>query len=109
MVTLSQITEFGKRIGQSFPVERVILFGSYAQGKATEDSDVDLFVVMSFEGRSVNQSVKMRLQLRPSFPVDILVRTPETVRDRLAMGDPFMQQILEEGKVLYETDYKRVD
>ena len=109
MVTLSQITEFGERIGQSFPVERVILFGSYAQSKATEDSDVDLFVVMPFEGRSVNQSVKMRLQLRPAFPVDILVRTPEMVRDRLAMGDPFMQQILEEGKILYETDNSRMD
>ena len=109
MVTLSQITEFSERIGQAFPVERVILFGSYAQGKATKDSDVDLFVVMPFEGRSVNQSVKMRLQLRPSFPVDILVRTPEMVRDRLAMSDPFMQQILEEGKVLYETDHSRMD
>lgn len=109
MVTLSQITEFGERIGQSFPVERVILFGSYAQGEATEDSDVDLFVIMPFEGRSVNQSVKMRLQLRPSFPLDILVRTPEMVRNRLAMDDPFVQQILTEGKVLYETDQSRVD
>ena len=59
---------------------------------------------MPFEGSSVKQSVDMRLELRPAFPVDSPVRTPERIRARVAMGDDFIREILEKGKVLYEVD-----
>lgn len=104
MVAMSRIEEFGRRIGHQFGAERVILFGSYAQGMATDDSDVDLLVICPFKGKSVDQSVKIRMKLRPRFPVDLLVRAPEKVRQRIEMGDDFMQEILQEGKVLYEAD-----
>ena len=104
MVAMNEIEEFGRRIGRHFGVERVILFGSYARGEVTDDSDVDLLVIGSFKGRSVDKSVEIRLKLRPGFPVDLIVRTPEKLRQRLEMGDGFMQEILEEGKVLYEAD-----
>ena len=65
---------------------------------------MDLLVIGPFEGRSVDRSVQIRMQLRPGFPVDLVVRTAEKVRERLAIGDDFMQEILEEGKVLYEAD-----
>ena len=82
----------------------VILFGSYATGKPQKDSDVDLFIIASFEGRSVDQSVKIRMKLRPPFPVDLIIRTPDNIRRRLEMGDDFVKSILQEGKVLYEAD-----
>ncbi|MGD8500572.1 MAG: nucleotidyltransferase domain-containing protein [Phycisphaerales bacterium] len=104
MVAMSQIEELGQRIGREFGAERVILFGSHAHGAVTDDSDVDLLVIGSFEGRSVDRSVQIRMKLRPGFPVDLLVRTAEKVHERIQMGDEFMQGILEEGKVLYETD-----
>lgn len=101
---MNEIKEFGRRIGLDFDTKRVILFGSYAQGTATEDSDVDLLVVCPFQGRSVDKSVEIRMKLRPRFPVDLIVRTPEKVRQRIDMGDGFMREILEEGKVLYEAN-----
>ena len=104
MVAIDTIREFSQRIGREFGAERVVLFGSYARGTVTEDSDVDLLVVCSFEGKSVDESVKIRMKLRPQFPVDLLVHTPEKVRQRMEMGDDFMREILEEGKVLYEAD-----
>lgn len=104
MVTMAQIEELARRIGREFHSDRVVLFGSYARGVATDDSDVDLLVIYPFEGRSVHQSVKIRMKLRPRFPVDLLVRTPEKLRQRIEMGDDFIREILEEGKVLYETD-----
>ena len=104
MVAMDKIEEFGRRIGREFGAERVILFGSYARGAITRDSDVDLLVVGPFEGRSVDRSVQIRMKLRPGFPVDLVVRTAEKVRERLAMGDDFIREILEEGKVLYEAD-----
>lgn len=105
MVALEQISDFGRRIGREFRAERVVLFGSHAEGSATQDSDVDLLVVAPFEGKSVHVSVAIRMKLRPKFPVDLIVRTPEMVKNRLAMGDTFIKEILEEGKVLYEADH----
>ena len=101
---MNQIERFGWQVGQEFNAERVILFGSYALGTATDNSDVDLLIICPFQGRSVDQSVQIRMKLRPRFPVDLLVRTPEKVHQRIQMGDDFMRQILEEGKVLYEAD-----
>ena len=101
---MNQIEELGRRIGREFRACRVVLFGSHARGAATADSDVDLLIILPFEGKSVNQSVEMRMRLRPAFPVDLLLRTPENVRERMEMGDDFMREILEEGKVLYEAD-----
>lgn len=102
MVAMNQIEEFGRRIGEEFGAERVILFGSYARGTANVDSDVDILVIGAFPGRSVDTSVAIQMRLRPTFPVDLLVRTPEKVRERIAMGDTFMQEILRQGKTLYE-------
>lgn len=104
MVTMNDIQDFAQGIGREFHPERVILFGSHVRGTVTDDSDVDLLVILPFEGKSINQSVQMRMKLRPAFPVDLVVRTPETVRARLAIGDDFMREIIEEGKVLYGAD-----
>ncbi|MDD5458953.1 MAG: nucleotidyltransferase domain-containing protein [Phycisphaerae bacterium] len=104
MVAISKIKKFGRQIGGQFGAEQVILFGSYAHGMATEDSDVDLLVIGPFKGRHVDKSVEIRMKLQPKFPVDILIRTLEKVIQRIKMGDCFMREIVEEGKVLYEAD-----
>jgi len=104
MVAMNQIEEFGRRVGEEFGAERVILFGSHARGAVRADSDVDILVVGRFEGRSVDKSVEIQMKLRPDFPVDLLVRTPEKIDERIAMGDTFMKEILTEGRVLYEVN-----
>jgi predicted nucleotidyltransferase len=104
MVALEAIEDFGRRIGVEFGAEKVVLFGSYAHGVVTEDSDVDLLVVVPFEGKSVSKSVEIRMKLRPKFPVDLLVRSPAMIHKRLEMGDCFIKSILEEGKVVYEAN-----
>ena len=50
----------------------------------------------------VDESVAIRMAIRPPFPVDLLVRTPEKIRQRLIIGDPFIREILDHGKPLYE-------
>ena len=103
---MNWIEEFGRQVGREFGAQQIILFGSYARGLATPDSDVDLLVIGPFTGRSVDKSVEIRMKLRPTFPVDILVRTPDKVQKRLDMGDNFMQDILKNGKVIYEADHR---
>ena len=106
MITLDQIKEVSNRIASEFSPQRIVLFGSYAEGKPAKDSDVDLLVILPFKGKSVYKSVEMRMKIRPAFPVDLLVRTPDKVKERISMGDIFMRDILEKGKVLYEADNK---
>lgn len=60
MVSMRRIREVGRRIGEQFRAERVILFGSYAEGHVGADSDVDLLVVKRGRGSSVDQSVEIR-------------------------------------------------
>ena len=77
---MREIEEFGRCIGRQFRPRQVVLFGSYARGTATADSDVDVLVVMPLNGRPVEKSVEIRLKTNPLFPLDLLVRTPEAVR-----------------------------
>ena len=102
MIDMRNIEDIGRRIGKRFHPQQIILFGSYAQGHPTEDSDVDLLVIMPFKGTPADQSVEIRMTIRPPFPIDLLVRTPEKVQERLNLGDPFMRVILKKGKIIYE-------
>jgi len=105
LTALEQIQALAQRVGEEFSPPRVILFGSYAYGQPTPDSDVDLLVITPFEGSSVKKSVEVRLKLRPSFPMDLLVRPPEKVRERFEMGSGCMREILTKGKTLYEAKH----
>lgn len=105
MVAFDEIRRFADDIGRTFHPKRVILFGSHARGDTTADSDVDLLVVMPVQGRPWQMAAEIRRRVDPPFPLDLLVRTPEQMRTRLEMGDPFLAEILREGKVLYESPH----
>lgn len=98
----SQIDKLSKEIVDAFHPEKIILFGSYANGTPSKDSDVDLLIVMPYRGKQIDKTVEVRMKIKPPFPVDILVRTPEKIAERISMGDDFIQEILAKGKVLYE-------
>lgn len=108
IASFSQIQKFSQAIAAEFQPEQIILFGSYAYGKPTSDSDVDLLVIMPFEGRSVHQEIAIRQTLRAPFPLDLLVRSPQTIQARLEMGDFFIQDIMKKGQVIYEANYARM-
>jgi uncharacterized protein len=99
-----EIKELSKQIVREFQPRKIILFGSHAHGKPTWDSDVDLLIVMAFKGRSNRQAVKIRSRIDTDVALDLLVRTPQQMSHRLAMGDTFMRDILERGKVVYEAN-----
>lgn len=92
-----------ERIVEELQPEKIILFGSYAYGTPTPDSDVDLLVVMETEAPSKERSWAVsRLLIPRPFPVDILVRTPQEIECALAKGDFFIRKIITRGRVLYE-------
>jgi uncharacterized protein len=108
MIEMHKILELSQQIAEAFEPERIILFGSYAYGTPTEDSDVDLLVVLPFEGYPFRKASEIRGHISPDFSVDLLARTAEQVQQRLDLGDFFIQEIVEKGKILYEAAYARV-
>lgn len=103
MVKRALIRKYARTLGREFRPQRVVLFGSYSRGKATEDSDVDILVIMDHDKpRNVDQAIAIRLTADTPFPMDLLVKRPAEVAERLAMNDTFMRSILEDGEVLYE-------
>jgi predicted nucleotidyltransferase len=99
-----EIQNLCRQIVENFNPQKIILFGSHAYGKPNADSDVDLLVVMPFEGSSARKAVEILLGMKTKMPLDLLVRTSEQVQERIAMEDFFMREIIEHGKVLYESD-----
>ncbi|MFA6173230.1 MAG: nucleotidyltransferase domain-containing protein [Kiritimatiellales bacterium] len=103
MVAANKIHACAREVAEKFHPEKIVLFGSYAYGTPTADSDIDLLIVMNHKGSAVKQAAEIRSSLRSAFPIDVLVRSPRKIRERLKMGDPFFETIVEKGEVLYET------
>ena len=101
-ISLRVIRDYSRKIAAKFDPERIILFGSYAYGKPTADSDVDLLVVLEFNGRPVDKAYEIRCSTESTFPLDLLVRSPLNLNRRIALGDAFLKELVEKGKVLYE-------
>ena len=105
-VTEALLANITQRIVETCHPEKVILFGSYAYGTPHEDSDVDLFVIMDpsdAEETNHQRIMNVRAVAKIKFlPMDVIVRTPQEVETRLAMGDFFIKEILDQGKVLFQ-------
>lgn len=92
-----------ERINRHFEAEKIILFGSYAYGTPGKDSDIDLFIVMESKERPSNRRIEIsRLFRDRQMPMDFIVKTPSEVKERLSMGDFFVNRVLKKGEVLYE-------
>jgi predicted nucleotidyltransferase len=100
---LSEITGILIQYGS----EKVILFGSYAYGIPTKNSDIDLLVIKNIpenETRDFRLTLKKALwsklgKLNYSF--DILVDNEHRIKERIAMGDLFYEEIYTNGRILY--------
>jgi len=106
MVEMKEITDLTAHITREFRPDRIILFGSYAYGQPDNDSDVDILVVLPFEGKPVRKAIEIRNRVKARVPFDLVVRTPEQIAERVAQNDWFMREILERGHTLYEANHR---
>ena len=103
MVSRDEIRRFVEEVVRQFRPVSVVLFGSYAYGQATANSDVDLMVVMPHRGPGARTATRIRLACPRAFPMDLIVRTPAEVRRRVRAGDAFFCEVMSKGIVLHET------
>ena len=100
-VPMRVIRDFARRVAERFDPDRIILFGSHAYGTPNADSDVDILVVMPAYNEG-SKAHRTRMAVSAPFPMDLIVRTPETLKWRIEEGDWFLREITSKGKVLYE-------
>lgn len=97
------LEEIKNRIIKALNPLKIILFGSHAWGIPEEDSDLDLLVIMETDETPIKRIVRVsRLFKKRKLPMDILVKTPKEIEERLRIGDPFFKEVLEKGRLLYE-------
>jgi predicted nucleotidyltransferase len=108
MVEVADILTFVDAVAAKFKPQRIVLFGSYGYGTPTQDSDVDILVVMNYRGPSHHKSIKIRCEVPRGFPMDLIVRSPAEIRRRVAGNDFFLEEITERGLVLYASDDRRM-
>lgn len=103
MVAMNEIEEIGRQVGRQFGAEKVILFGSYARGEVTEDSDIDLLVVADTTLPPRERYGAVR-RLADDFPAsfDIVVKTPEEYHRWRSVVNNIVYFADKYGKVLYE-------
>lgn len=101
MDKLSRAIECLKKYGP----EKIILFGSYARGEIDEYSDMDFVVIKKTGKRFLERLIEVAKLIDNDLgQVDVLVYTPEEFADMVKSENPFMKEVLKDGKVVYESE-----
>lgn len=97
------LKEAVRRIIDNFNPEKIILFGSYAYGQPTVDSDMDLMVIMNTDEKPHKRAVPVRRALKGmGLPKDIIVKTPEEFDRFKDIVGTIIYPAAHRGRVLYE-------
>ena len=102
--TAKLIKSIAKKLKEKYKAEKIILFGSYAEGNPRKDSDIDLLIIKKTKARHIDRAVLVRKILKDEnriVAIDPLVYTPDEINKRLELEDDFVKNMLDNGAVLY--------
>lgn len=103
MASMRDVQGFCEEVARKFRPRKIVLFGSHAYGEPHEDSDVDVLVVVASKRKlGPHPAVTIRMAVRTVFPVGLIVRGEREIYRRWKLGDWFLRELTEKGKVLYE-------
>ena len=104
-VEFEEIQKVTQQVVERFHPQKVILFGSYAYGEPTPDSDVDLLVVMDIDEPPLHAAANISAAIDHPFPLDIIVRAPVEFAAALQRKGIVATEITTRGITLYEAEY----
>ncbi len=96
-----EIKSLVRQIKEKYHPDKIILFGSSAEGKAGNDSDIDMLIIKKTKRRFIDRISDVLLSCQYSLPFEPLVYTPSEIERCLKMGDFFIKEIFKKGRVLY--------
>ena len=102
MISKYKIKQIIEIIKDNIILEKIILFGSYANGNPNEHSDLDLLIIKDSNLPRYKRGREIRKFLRGiGVPLDIVVYTKEEINIWKNVEEAFITQIIKNGKVLY--------
>lgn len=103
MIDSDKINEIISRIATRFNPDKIILFGSYANGTQKEDSDIDLLIIQDSDLPPQKRGFDIRMSLIGSMiPFDILIYTNSEFENEKENIYSFINSAIKNSKVLYE-------
>lgn len=100
-----EIQTITSTISQKYKPKKIILFGSATNGQLKENSDLDFFVIKNSNKPRHHRAAELYRLIRNidrNYPVDFVVYTPAEVKKRTSLGDLFVTNILQDGRIIYE-------
>lgn len=99
-----KIKKIIQKIAENYKPESIYIFGSYAWGKPTKDSDLDLFIIKDTDEWFFKRSVEVKKPLLSdySMAMDVFVLNHKEIKKSLKQGNIFINKILSNGKKVYE-------
>lgn len=98
----SEIKKITDQLIKNYQPQKIILFGSAARGDYKEDSDIDMLIIKDTAKRRIDRIKDVLLAVDYSVPFEPLVYSPREVEKRTNLGDSFILEVLNQGKILYE-------
>jgi predicted nucleotidyltransferase len=102
--TKKELNKIVRQLVEGYRPEKIFLFGSYAYGQPDADSDLDLLIIKKTSERFIDRWISVRRIVsdpQRSIAFEPLVLTPEELKERLAMGDQFIKEVVTKGQILY--------
>ncbi len=98
----AEIKNITRKIVRNYKPEKIILFGSFAYGKPKASSDIDMLIVKKTKKRRIDRIKEILYMIDNNLPFEPIVYTPGELKERLTLGDLFLQTVMQKGKILYE-------
>ncbi|OGU18337.1 MAG: hypothetical protein A2X61_05880 [Ignavibacteria bacterium GWB2_35_12] len=99
----TEVSKIIDNIVSKFNPDKIVVFGSYAGGLPTKDSDLDLLIIMDSILPRYKRASEIRLGCFPySIPLDILVYTPNEYEEWRYTTNHILKEIDKSGVVIYE-------
>lgn len=98
------ILEIIDRLKKGYEPDKIILYGSYAYGQPTRDSDLDLFIIKKTDKRRIDRFVEVKRMIydpKRHISVSPIIYTPKEIEERIAIGDDFIREVLAQGEIIY--------
>ena len=97
-----EIQSITEQIIKKYRPDRIILFGSAASGNPNSESDADFLIIKKETPYlGADRIRELSRLISRDIAVDFIVYRPDEFEKRIKMGDPFLEAITKEGKILY--------
>jgi predicted nucleotidyltransferase len=103
MIETRQINDIVNRIALNYNPEKIILFGSYAHGDYTDNSDLDFILVKETNAPKHKRGLEVRrLFYGLTIPMDFKIYTSSEFNNELSNQYSFLSSAIKGSKLLYE-------